>query len=290
MTSSHGIACLSAAPVLSDLEAWADWGTLYAPVLGPLPAFLTQHRAQLGFHVLEVPGGSLLKLPAVTAAAGGAAGGGGGGKLDLQALRAGWELALEQVRCDRAGGLRLWTFRSIRSNATACLHDLQLSACWCLAAAVMTGRCCCGLRAMQHQHPAAQASFTIQPPTLDPQGMTALVLQTLLTHHLWVLCPLTVTVLAWRLCVLHCRTAPSSWLASCCCTSPNKAVWQQLMTLPCSAACYRLSWQQMCAGSRARLAAPAAAAVARGCCSSSHHQHLRRLRACKQLICRPGWC
>lgn len=87
LTPAHGLATLSSAPVLADLSAWNDWGTLYAPRLGPLPAFLAKHQKALGFHVLEVPGGGLLKLPAAPA----------GGKLDLQQLRAGWKTALEQV-------------------------------------------------------------------------------------------------------------------------------------------------------------------------------------------------
>lgn len=40
----HGIACLSAAPLMADLAAWSGWDSLYGPALGPLPAFLSQHR------------------------------------------------------------------------------------------------------------------------------------------------------------------------------------------------------------------------------------------------------
>lgn len=86
--SAHGLATLAAAPVLSELQAWSDWDSLYGPRLGPLPAFLAQHQQQLGFRVLEVPGGGLLKLPAAPA----------GSKLDLQQLRSGLKLAVEQVR------------------------------------------------------------------------------------------------------------------------------------------------------------------------------------------------
>lgn len=90
LTAAHGLATLSAAPVLSDLGIWCDWATLYAPVLGPLPAFLSKHQQQLGFRVLEVPGGGLLKLPDVGA-------GSGSEQLDLQQLRSGMKQAVEQV-------------------------------------------------------------------------------------------------------------------------------------------------------------------------------------------------
>jgi hypothetical protein len=82
----HAIACLSAAPVLSDLAIWSDWDSLYGPMLGPLAGFLEQHREGLGFQVLELPGGVLLKLPALA-----------GPGLDLAQLRQGWKQALDQV-------------------------------------------------------------------------------------------------------------------------------------------------------------------------------------------------
>jgi hypothetical protein len=82
----HTIACLSVAPVLADLAIWSDWDSLYGPMFGPLVGFLEQHREGLGFQVLELPGGVLLKLPA-------------GAGLDLAELRQGWKLALEQVNC-----------------------------------------------------------------------------------------------------------------------------------------------------------------------------------------------
>lgn len=81
----HGLAILASAPVFSELSTWSDWDLLYSPVLGPLPAFISKHQQQLGFRALEVPGGGLLKLPAVE------------GNLDLQQLRAGLKQALEQV-------------------------------------------------------------------------------------------------------------------------------------------------------------------------------------------------
>jgi hypothetical protein len=88
LTAAHGLATLVSAPVLSDLSTWCDWETLYAPRLGPLPAFLARHQQQLGFSVLEVPGGGLLKLPAAA----------DGGKLDLVQLRLSLQLALQQVQ------------------------------------------------------------------------------------------------------------------------------------------------------------------------------------------------
>ena len=91
LTVAHALATLSAAPVLAELCTWTDWDMLYGPVLGALAAFLTKHQAQLGFRALEVPGGSLLKLPVAD------------GGLDLQQLRVGLKQALEQV-CDRVAG------------------------------------------------------------------------------------------------------------------------------------------------------------------------------------------
>jgi hypothetical protein len=88
LTPHHALGTLAAAPVLAELCAWSDWDTLYAPRLGHLAAFVSKYQHDLGFRVLEVPGGGLLKLPRDPA----------GGKLDLQQLRAGWKLALEQVR------------------------------------------------------------------------------------------------------------------------------------------------------------------------------------------------
>lgn len=82
--------------MLCNLGAWSDWGTLYAPVLGPLPAFLSKHQQLLGFRVLEVPGSSLLKLPGV---------GSSDKQLDLQQLRDGLKQAGEQVGvCGACGG------------------------------------------------------------------------------------------------------------------------------------------------------------------------------------------
>jgi hypothetical protein len=83
---NHATACLSAAPVLADLAIWSDWDSLYGPMFGPLGAFLDQHREVLRFQALELPGGCLLKLPAVAGAA-----------LDLGQLRQGWKQALAQV-------------------------------------------------------------------------------------------------------------------------------------------------------------------------------------------------
>jgi hypothetical protein len=97
--SAHGLATLAAAPVLSELQAWSDWDSLYGSRLGPLPAFLAQHQQQLGFRVLEVPGGGLLKLPPAPA----------GAKLDLQQLRSGLKLAVEQVRgFETSSQIRRW--------------------------------------------------------------------------------------------------------------------------------------------------------------------------------------
>jgi hypothetical protein len=56
-------------------------------MFGPLNVFLDQQREVLGFQVLELPGGCLLKLPAVADAG-----------LDLGQLRQGWKQALAQVR------------------------------------------------------------------------------------------------------------------------------------------------------------------------------------------------
>lgn len=110
---AHGLATLASAPVLSELQAFSDWDSLYAPRLGPLPAFLAQHQQQLGFRVLEVPGGGLLKLPPSPA--------GAGSKLDLQQLRTGLKLAVEQVR---GGGCRV---------TVAALSKARSRQGWCLS-------------------------------------------------------------------------------------------------------------------------------------------------------------
>jgi uncharacterized protein Usg len=104
LTAAHVLATLASAPVLADLSTWCDWDSLYAPRLGLLPAFLAHHQQQLGFSVLEVPGGGLIKLPAAA----------DGGKLDLVQLRLCLQQALQQVRI-------WWSCRvALHGPSTAC--------------------------------------------------------------------------------------------------------------------------------------------------------------------------
>lgn len=81
------LSCLASAPLLADLAVWSDWDSLYGPAFGSLKRFIAGcSTAELGFQVLEMPGGRLLKLPPATVGS------------DLAALRAGWQTAVQQVR------------------------------------------------------------------------------------------------------------------------------------------------------------------------------------------------
>eukprot|EP00878_Enallax_costatus_P012106 GHUV01012639.1.p1 GENE.GHUV01012639.1~~GHUV01012639.1.p1 ORF type:complete len:977 (+),score=346.52 GHUV01012639.1:3040-5970(+) len=113
LRSSQVLACLSSAPLLADLAVWSDWNSLYGPAFGPLKQFIAGYStAELGFQVLEVPGGSLLTLPPAHVGS------------NLTTLRAGWHTAVQQGDPELLVGLLL--SRVTSQGGLSAAHDLKM--------------------------------------------------------------------------------------------------------------------------------------------------------------------